>query len=335
MAFEALLARRAAREPLAYITGRKEFWSLDFAVGPGVLVPRPETETLIEEALKRLPRPHRAAPHPRSRHRLGLPPDRGPARVSERARAGRRSSPRRSAGRGATRDIAGCGRPRANSRGRLGGGRRRAASTSCSPIRPISPPPSWPALAPELGRHEPRAALRRRARRARGLSGAGPAHLPGFWRRTAGRFVEIGHGTGAAASARCSRPAGLEIVRIMPDLAGYPALSGAAAGGRALQKTVGKARAEPLASGPWGGEEPPCRLARSLDRGPARRGGGAGAQGARRSCARSERRATTRRLYAATERTRHARRDADRRCGICTSDASKSTSTSMNHKGLQ
>ena len=49
--FEALLARRAAREPLAYITGRREFWSLDFAVGPGVLIPRPDSETLVEQAL--------------------------------------------------------------------------------------------------------------------------------------------------------------------------------------------------------------------------------------------------------------------------------------------
>jgi release factor glutamine methyltransferase len=53
--FESLVARRAAREPLAYITGSKEFWSLDFEVGPGVLVPRPETETLIEEALRQFP----------------------------------------------------------------------------------------------------------------------------------------------------------------------------------------------------------------------------------------------------------------------------------------
>jgi release factor glutamine methyltransferase len=51
-AFEALIARRASREPLAYITGMKEFWSLDFEVGPGVLVPRPETETLLEEGLR-------------------------------------------------------------------------------------------------------------------------------------------------------------------------------------------------------------------------------------------------------------------------------------------
>ena len=53
--FESFIARRAAREPLAYITGRKEFWSLDFEVGPGVLIPRPETETVIEQALAFFP----------------------------------------------------------------------------------------------------------------------------------------------------------------------------------------------------------------------------------------------------------------------------------------
>ncbi|HSM96227.1 MAG TPA: peptide chain release factor N(5)-glutamine methyltransferase [Rhizomicrobium sp.] len=51
-ALDKFVARRLAHEPIAYITGHKEFWSLDFEVGPGVLVPRPETETLIEEALK-------------------------------------------------------------------------------------------------------------------------------------------------------------------------------------------------------------------------------------------------------------------------------------------
>ena len=53
--FEALIERRIKREPLAYLTGKREFWSLDLAVGPGVLVPRPETETLIEQALRLFP----------------------------------------------------------------------------------------------------------------------------------------------------------------------------------------------------------------------------------------------------------------------------------------
>lgn len=53
--FSALLARREAREPIAYILGKREFWSLDFAVGPGVLIPRPESETLVETALAEFP----------------------------------------------------------------------------------------------------------------------------------------------------------------------------------------------------------------------------------------------------------------------------------------
>lgn len=46
-----LVARRAAREPLAYIVGHREFFDLDFAVDPRVLIPRPETELLVEHAL--------------------------------------------------------------------------------------------------------------------------------------------------------------------------------------------------------------------------------------------------------------------------------------------
>jgi release factor glutamine methyltransferase len=53
--YEELLERRIAREPTAYIIGEREFWSLSFAVGPGVLIPRPESETLIEQAIKVYP----------------------------------------------------------------------------------------------------------------------------------------------------------------------------------------------------------------------------------------------------------------------------------------
>jgi release factor glutamine methyltransferase len=49
--YEPLVARRAAREPLAYITGHKEFWGLEFAVSPATLIPRPDTETLVEAVL--------------------------------------------------------------------------------------------------------------------------------------------------------------------------------------------------------------------------------------------------------------------------------------------
>ncbi|HDS1145798.1 MULTISPECIES: peptide chain release factor N(5)-glutamine methyltransferase [Stenotrophomonas] len=54
-AFEALLARRVAGEPVAYLTDRRGFWTLDLEVDPATLIPRPETELLVELALQRLP----------------------------------------------------------------------------------------------------------------------------------------------------------------------------------------------------------------------------------------------------------------------------------------
>jgi len=50
--FESFVARRCLGEPAAYVTGRREFWSLDFAVSRDVLVPRPETEHLVETGLR-------------------------------------------------------------------------------------------------------------------------------------------------------------------------------------------------------------------------------------------------------------------------------------------
>jgi len=55
-AFEALVARREAGEPVAYLTGRRGFWTLELEVTPATLIPRPETELLVELALERLPR---------------------------------------------------------------------------------------------------------------------------------------------------------------------------------------------------------------------------------------------------------------------------------------
>jgi release factor glutamine methyltransferase len=50
--FEDAVNRRARREPLQYITGKQEFWGLNFSVTPDVLIPRPETELVVEAALK-------------------------------------------------------------------------------------------------------------------------------------------------------------------------------------------------------------------------------------------------------------------------------------------
>jgi len=54
--FRAVLERRVAGEPMAYITGTREFWSKELLVSPATLVPRPETELLVELALREIPR---------------------------------------------------------------------------------------------------------------------------------------------------------------------------------------------------------------------------------------------------------------------------------------
>ena len=55
--FDELVSRRAAREPLHYIVGHREFWGLDFEVTPAVLIPRADTELIVEVALELFPSP--------------------------------------------------------------------------------------------------------------------------------------------------------------------------------------------------------------------------------------------------------------------------------------
>ena len=54
-AYETWVVRRVAREPVAYITGVKEFWNLAIEVSPAVLIPRPETEGIVEQVIARRP----------------------------------------------------------------------------------------------------------------------------------------------------------------------------------------------------------------------------------------------------------------------------------------
>jgi release factor glutamine methyltransferase len=56
--YESLVARRATREPFAYIVGTREFWGLDFEVSPAVLIPRPSTELIVEALLGLFPERH-------------------------------------------------------------------------------------------------------------------------------------------------------------------------------------------------------------------------------------------------------------------------------------
>jgi release factor glutamine methyltransferase len=58
--YQALVGRRANREPVAYITGVQEFWGLSFEVSPAVLIPRPETELIVEVFIEYFPVPQQA-----------------------------------------------------------------------------------------------------------------------------------------------------------------------------------------------------------------------------------------------------------------------------------
>src|SRR5688500_20345914 len=60
--FSEWIARRERREPSAYIIGEREFWGLDFHVTPAVLIPRPETELVVEAKLQILQSPDRRDP---------------------------------------------------------------------------------------------------------------------------------------------------------------------------------------------------------------------------------------------------------------------------------
>ena len=62
--YRSLIKRRLQREPLQYITGAQEFWSLDFIVNPQVLIPRPESELLVELAINQLKPPNAFENHP-------------------------------------------------------------------------------------------------------------------------------------------------------------------------------------------------------------------------------------------------------------------------------
>jgi hypothetical protein len=75
--FKALIVRRRLGEPVAYLTGHKEFWSLDFLVTPATLIPRPETEVLVEAVVEvgegaKGHRPLPPPPHPLPQSPKGL-----------------------------------------------------------------------------------------------------------------------------------------------------------------------------------------------------------------------------------------------------------------------
>ena len=213
--FEALVARRESREPVAYITEHKEFWSLDLHIGRGVLVPRPDTETLIEEALR-------------------IVADRcAPLRIADLGTgsgailiAALKEFPN-ATGIGFDTSPYAYGWARDNA-ARLIGPRAEirledwnSASGPfdlifCNP--PYIPSVEIESLAPDVSRFEPRAAL---DGGPDGLSAyrALAKLLPGLLKSGGHALLEIGLGQALSMSSLFQ---GLEIVRIAPDLSGIP-----------------------------------------------------------------------------------------------------------------
>jgi release factor glutamine methyltransferase len=213
--FQALVARREQREPVAYITGHREFWSLDFGVGPGVLVPRPDTETLVEEALRLVAdrdTPLRIADFGTGSGAILI------AVLKEFSCAtgiGFESSP--DAFRYAAANAARLVGPRAEIR--LEDWNSASGSFDlifCNP--PYIPSIEIESLAPDVARFEPRAALDGGPDGLSAYRGLAKL-LPGLLKPGGHALLEIGAGQALAIPSLFQ---GLEIVRIAPDLSGIP-----------------------------------------------------------------------------------------------------------------
>ncbi len=221
--FAELLARRAAREPLAYITGRKEFYSIEFEVTPAVLIPRPETETLVAAALEFVARRPEACI-------LDLGTGSGAIAIAIAANAPRVSA--------TATDISEAALAVARRNAERAGVATRVEFRRADCFYPtdggapfgrfdliVSNPPyiddsAMARLAPEIARYEPRHALAGGPDGLdviRRIAAAAPAHLD----RDGELIVEVGAGQ-ADAVAALFRKAGLGRVRVINDLASVP-----------------------------------------------------------------------------------------------------------------
>lgn len=213
-AYEAAVDRRAAREPVAYITGRAEFWSLEFSVGPEVLIPRPETELVVEQAL--------GAPVPATARVLDLGTGSGAILcgiLSERAGwtgVGVDLSP--AAARRARANVAALGLA---DRARIGVSDWDAALEGTFDLIVSNPPYIGRAepLPEDVRRYEPASAL---FAEEAGLAGPRAALAAALRRAAPGAsvFLEIGSGQGAAALALAAEMAPAAEAAILTDLAG-------------------------------------------------------------------------------------------------------------------
>ena len=212
--FTAMLARRVLREPMAYITGTAGFWGLEVAVSPATLIPRADSETLVEAALEHAPGARRVLDLGTGTGCLLL------AVLSEWPDAtgvGVDLNPEAAAL--AARNAAALGLPAHFLAGDWG------AALGARFDLVLSNPPyieaaAIPGLMPEVAGHEPAAAL------DGGHDGldayrAITAALPGLLAPGGTAVLELGLGQGPAVAA-LARAAGLEWLAEKPDLSGVP-----------------------------------------------------------------------------------------------------------------
>ena len=211
--FGEMVRRRVRREPVAYILGRKGFRGLELAVDGRALIPRPETELLVEIALE-LAAPHGA----RRRHRVRRRGAGGRGRAS-RVRGDR------------DRHLAGGARSGARER-RAARDRRPGPASSagpcptaggsswCSRTSPTSREDEWQRLAPEITRYEPREALVAGADGVEAIASTVPAALAAL-EPGASLALEVGAGQ-AGPVAELLVDLGFRQVEGRPDLAGIP-----------------------------------------------------------------------------------------------------------------
>jgi len=225
-AFEDLLARRLCREPAAYITGRREFYGIEFEVSPAAPIPRPETELLVDEALAQARRLEPTYPEPHIAD-VGTGCGAIALAVATHLPSARVTATDVSP---AALELARCNAARLGLSDRLRFvhgdllspldhyARREAADIIAANL-PYVPSSEWDRLAPEIRCYEPRAAL-----------DGGPDGLrlierllrqaPGHLRPGGALILEIGYDQGPAVAglARQAFPGGAVAVR--QDLAG-------------------------------------------------------------------------------------------------------------------
>lgn len=204
-AFGAMVRRRLKREPVAYILGRRGFRSIELAVDPRVLIPRPETELLVEVAVETWPRTVLDAGTGSGAVGLAVAVELPAVRVTATDTSE------------AALEVA-----RANS-ARLGLEGRVVFAPGSIPVGerfdlalanlPYVREEEWEGLAPEITGYEPRAAL---------VSGpSGLEAIEAFLRRVAADTVALEIGEGQARDvAALAREAGFVDVEVRPDLAG-------------------------------------------------------------------------------------------------------------------